>query len=173
MAMKKETNMNMKKMMILMLLAVAIPGWAIGEGLALARPEFKIGHDNAKSMTPMLSMMADELELDLNKRADLRMKSTDDSSAARLTCVIQDVKASTTVFQGSTYKAWNTRVAVPVQLRLQPTAGKMQERSFTIVKRLRSTSGEPRLDDTFYRSMAREIVNQCYEELVGIIRTLN
>lgn len=171
--MKKETNSNMKKMMILILLVVAATSWAIGDGLVLAKPEFKIGNDNAKSMTPMLSLMADELALDLEKRADLRIDSTKESLAARLTCVIQDVKSSTTVFQGSTYKAWNTRVAVPVQLRLQPSAGKMQERNFTIVKRLRSTSGEPRLDDAFYRSMAREIVNQCYEELVGIIRILN
>ena len=82
----------------------------IGDGLVLAKPEFKIGHDNAKSMMPRLSLMADELALDLEKRADLRIDSTKESLVAQLPCVIQDVKASTTVFQGSaTCKAWNTR----------------------------------------------------------------
>ena len=42
-----------------------------------------------------------------------------------------------------------------------------------IVKRLRGTSGEPCLDEAFYRRMVREIVNQGYEELVGVIRIIN
>ncbi len=107
--------------MIQNLLVVAATSWAIGDGLILAKPEFMIGHDNAMSTMPRLSLMADELALDLEKRADFRIDSMKESLAVRLTCVIQDVKVSTTVFQGSTCKAWNTRGgACPVTIASHP-----------------------------------------------------
>lgn len=165
--------MKLKHIMVIGLFLVAFFAMADSSSpLKLAKPEFIIGHENAMPMSAILPMMSENLQLDLMRRADLQIVSDNDQEAARLTCTIKDMKALTTVFKGSTYKAWNARISVRTNMKLKLFSEKPIEREFTIVKRLRSITGEPEVTDELCRNMAREIVNQCYEELVGIVRTI-
>ena len=162
--------MKKAQLMMILMLALVCSGIAGAVPVQLTQPEFKTGDESAKPMVDMLKSMSDELQVDLACREDIQIVDKEKTNAAKLTCIVQNMKSVTTVFNGSTYKAWNTRVAVNVQMQFQTGAGKPQKCAFTIVKRLRSTSGEPQVDKALCQTLAREIVNQCYEELVNMVQ---
>ena len=165
--------MNKRTLIAIMLLSFAFSAFAFGNAFKLAQPEFRIDAANADVLSPILSVMATELRQDLARRSDIEFANAGDGDAAKLSCAIKEMKSVTTLFKGSTYKAWNTRLTIRVGMELAATNGKAERREFTIIRRLRSTSGEPKLDDTTIVGIAKDIVNQCYEELPGMVESIN
>ncbi len=155
-------------LLIVMMLFMAFS--AIGRPLNIAVMGFK--EDDASSVEAMsrqLSSMTKDLQASLAQRQDVHIDASMQKRSAVLSCQLQRIEVKTTVFEGTKSKAWNSKISIPVLITLQLPSGKSLKSSFTLVKRLRSTTGEPQLDDRFCQEAASQIVSRCYDEVCELI----
>ena len=164
--------MKHSKRIAFVLLALVVSVLA-GPPMQLAITDFTAANDNAAKLTTVLSQTTEELKGRLGNRADVQLVPDSQQGACRLAGTIQDLTMRTTTFRGSTYQAWNSRVSVSMRLILQNPGGEPLRRDFTVVRRLRSTAGEPKLDRELCLQLSHDLAARCYEELVDMVQTLN
>lgn len=157
----------MKQSHFLTLMLLVFSLFAGAQQFKLKAPEFAIGSDGAKLMADMVPMMTQQLRTDLAQRPDIEIVD-DGASASKCQCLIKDFQVAKNVFAGTEYTAWHARVTALVQVQVEINGNKVS-RQFSITRRLRSTIGEPQLDNATLKGMARDIARQCYGELVDIL----
>ena len=152
---------------IILMFVMAIS--AVGKPLNIAVMGFKMDDSSANAMHRQLSSMTKELQDALAQRQDIQIDASLQQRSAVLSCQLQRIDVKTSVFEGTKNKAWNSKISIPVLITLQLPSGKNVKSSFTFVRRLRSTSGEPQLDDKFCQEVAAQIVSRCYDEVCELI----
>ena len=157
----------MKKDHIIILTLLSILLFVNAQQFRLRTPEFVLESDSAKQMADTVQMMTQRLRSDLEQRADIEFVE-EGEQGAKCQCVVKNIQFLKNVFSGTEYKAWHTRVTALVQVQVEINGQKIT-RKFSVTRRLRSTTGEPQLDAALFNGMAKDIVNQCYGELVDIV----
>ena len=165
--MNKRHEYCLLSQIIIMMFLMAFS--AFGEPLEIAVMDFKMDDSSVKAMSRQLQSMTNELQGSLAKRQDVHIDSSLRKQSAVLSCQLQRIDVKTLVFEGAKGKAWNSKISISVQISLKLPDGKFLNSSFTLVRRLRSTIGEPKLDEKFCQEAAAQIVSRCYDEVCELI----
>ena len=167
----RDANMNKRFRWFnsIVILMVFMAFSAFGRPLSMAVMGFKMDDSSVEAMARHLPAMTKELQNSLAERQDVQIDAAMQKRSAVLSCQLQRIDIKTSVFEGTKSKAWNSKISIPVLISLQLPNGKILKSSFTLVQRLRSTTGEPQLDDKFCQEAALQIVSRCYDEVCELI----
>ena len=162
--------MNKKNLHTVMFLLFVFAALASSAPMQLVISDFKANREISGPMLQQLRTMTKDLSSNLAQRSDLKVINEPNEKTAQLTGTLQEINMTTSMFKGAKYTAWNSKVTILVQIELDIPQKQPVQNRFSIVKRLRSTEGEPQLDDKICQELASQIVARCSDEFNEMIQ---